>query len=113
MSKSNLRIAIIILTLITAVIHLGLNLGGLQPGFLVNAIGYLALMTVFFKWVNAPFLVGREKLLWYVYIGYTALTVVAYFAVNGGKSFSNPVGLVDKAVEVLLIAALWLHKDNS
>ncbi|HKZ69017.1 MAG TPA: hypothetical protein VI547_05510 [Anaerolineales bacterium] len=112
MSKPNLRLAIIVLTLITAVIHLALNLGGLQPGFLANAIGYVVLMVAFFKWVNLPFLAGREKLIWYVYMGYTALTVVAYFAINP-TPFTSLIGLFDKAVEVLLIAALWLHKDNS
>ena len=116
MNRPTLRNAIVVLTLATAAIHLYLNFntGAFvpQPAFIANAIGYVALLAVFFKWVNLPFLNGREKSLWYVYLGYTALTIVAYFAVNGAKSFSNPVGLADKAIEVLLIAALWLHKEN-
>ena len=116
MNRPTLRNAIVVLTLATAAIHLYLNFntGAFvpQPAFIANAIGYVALLAVFFKWVNLPFLNGREKPLWYVYLGYTALTIVAYFAVNGAKSFSNPVGLADKAIEVLLIAALWLHKEN-
>jgi hypothetical protein len=116
MSRSSLRIAIIVLTLITAAVHLYLNFNqgsfNFQPVFTLNALGYLALMVLFFKWVSVPFLAGREKLLWYAYMGFTALTIVAYFAVNGGASFSNPIGLFDKVVEVLLLGALWLHKEN-
>jgi len=114
MSKSNLRIAILVLGLATALIHLYLNvrMGRFDPAFTANGIGYLVLLAVFFKWVNLPFLQGREKIVWYVYMGYTALTIVAYFAVNSNP-FGDVLGLVDKAVEVLLIAALWLHKDNS
>lgn len=115
MSKSNLRIAIIVLTLVTAAIHLYLNFSQgsfqFQPGFTLNALGYLALLVAFFKWVSLPFLQGREKLLWYAYMGYTALTVVLYFLINP-QAFSNPVGLIDKAVEILLIIALWLHKEQ-
>jgi hypothetical protein len=116
MSRSNLRVAIIVLTLITAAIHLYLNFNKgffeLQIPFVLNALGYLALMVLFFKWVDVTFLKGREKLVWYAYMGFTALTIVAYFAVNQGASFSNYLGLFDKAAEVILLIALWLHKEN-
>jgi hypothetical protein len=114
MNRPMLRNAIVVLTLATAAIHFYLNFNTgsfvFQPAFTVNAIGYLALLAALL--LNLPFLAGRGKLLHYVFIGYTALTIVAYFAVNGAKSFSNPVGLADKAVEVLLVAALWFHKEN-
>jgi hypothetical protein len=109
MSKSNMRIAVIALTVVTILIHLSL----LLPPFLANAVGYAVLLVIFFKWLKLPFLAGRDKMVWYVFMGYTALTIVLYFVVNGGQAFSNPMGLVDKAAEVLLLAALWLHKDNS
>jgi hypothetical protein len=118
MSKSTLRIAIIILTLATAAIHLYLNFNQgsfqFQPGFTLNALGYLALMVLFFKWINLPFLQGSGKMIWYVYMGYTAVTVILYFLINipGGTAFTNVVGLVDKVIEVLLIGALWLHKEQ-
>jgi hypothetical protein len=99
MNRPTLRTAIIALTLATAAIHLYLNFNTgkfeFQPMFTLNALGYIALMVAFFKWVPLPLLEGRGRLLWYVYIGYTALTIVGYFAVNGARSFSNPVGLVD------------------
>jgi hypothetical protein len=116
MSRSNLRLAIIILTLLTAAIHVYLNFNtgtfSFQPVFTLNALGYLALLALFFKWIDVPFLRGREKLLWYAFMGYTALTLVAYFAVNGAAGFANPVGLIDKVVELFLLIALWLHKEN-
>lgn len=111
MSKSNLRLAIIVLTIATAVIHLALNLGGLNPPFIANGLGYLALMVAFFKWVDLPFLKGRGKIVWYVYMGFAAVTIVAYFLVSINP-LGNPVGLVTKVIEVLLIVALWLHKEN-
>jgi hypothetical protein len=114
MSKTNLRVAIIVLTVITALVHLSLNLGpsGIQPAFLANAIGYIVLLVVFFKWINLGFLAGREKMVWYGFMGYVVVTIVAYFVVNGGAAFSNPIGLFDKAVEVVLLITLWLHKEN-
>lgn len=116
MTKSNLRYAIILLTISTAIIHLYLNINtgrlDFQPAFTLNAIGYFGLMVAFFKWIDLPFLHGREKLVWYFYMGYAALTIVLYFVVNGALSFSNPVGLADKTIEVLLIAALWMHKEK-
>lgn len=112
MSKANLRIAIIVLTLITAVVHLLLNLASIQIPFILNAIGYVVLLAVFLKWINLGFLKGRAKLVWYVFMGFTVVTIIAYFAVNGGASFTNPVGLFTKADEVLLLIALWMHKEN-
>jgi len=116
MNRPTLRVAIIALTLITAAIHFYLNFNTgafvFQPAFTLNALGYLGLLVAFFKFAPLPFLEGRGKLLWYAYMGFTALTIVAYFAVNGAKSFFNPVGMIDKIVEVILLAALWMHKDN-
>jgi len=112
MNRPTLRIAIIALTLATAAIHLYLNFNTgkfeFQPMFTLNALGYIALMVAFFKWVPLPFLEGRGKLLWYVYMGYVLVTILGWVAVGA----RNIVGYSDKVVEVLLIAALWLHKDN-
>jgi hypothetical protein len=113
MNRSTLRGTIVILTLATAVIHFALvppmaqalGVGSTVP-FILNGVGYLALLAAW--WMRPAFLAGRERLVTYVFIGFTAVTIVAYFAVNQGASFSNPVGVLDKVVEVLLIAALWL-----
>lgn len=114
MNASTLRAAIALLTLATAGIHFALvppmaqtlGVGSTVP-FILNGGGYLVLLAAL--WLKPGFLAGRERLLHYVYIGFTTVTIVAYFAVNGAASFSNPIGLVDKAIEVALIAALWFH----
>jgi hypothetical protein len=102
---------IIVLTLATALIHgivLNLRMGRLDPPFTLNALGFLALLAALF-FVKVPFLAGREALLHYTYIGFTAVTIVAYFAIQGAAAFSDLLGLFTKAVEVALIAALWMH----
>jgi hypothetical protein len=108
MNRSTRRAAIAVLTVVTAIIHLVLVFPQGIPGgipFLLNGVGYLVLLALL--WFKPSFVAGREKLLYYAFIGFTAITVVAYFAVNGGASFSNPVGLADKVIEVVLMALLW------
>ena len=108
MNRSTLRTGILIFGLITAGVHLYLNvrLGRFDPAFTANGLGYLALLAVFF--FKPPFLAGREKLLHYVFIGFAAVTLVAYFVISEQR-FTDVLGLVTKADELLLIAALWLH----
>jgi len=108
MNRSNRRIAIAILTILTAIIHLALVLPQGLPGgipFLLNGLGYLVLLGLL--WFKPSFVAGRERWLYYAYIGFTAITIVAYFAVNVGNSFSYPIGLADKVIEALLIWVLW------
>jgi hypothetical protein len=114
MDKSRLRLAIIILTVITALIHLGLYFTDLSfIAFLLNAIGYGVLLAVFAKWLKLPFLAGREKLVWYVFMGFTAVTIAAYFVLNGSASlgYLGGLGIGTKVDELLLIGCLWLHKE--
>ncbi len=108
MNRSTLRTGILIFGLITAVVHLYLNvrMGRFDPAFTANGLGYLALLAAFF--FKPPFLAGREKLLHYVFIGFAAVTLVAYFVISEQR-FTDVLGLFTKADEVLLIAALWLH----
>ena len=109
------RTAIAVLTLATAGIHLALvppMAAALGPAstvpFILNGVGYLVLLAAL--WLKPAFLAGRERLLHYAFIGFTAVTIVAYFAVNGGASFSNPIGVADKIIEAALIVALWQHQ---
>lgn len=109
MNRSTLRIIIAILTLITAAIHfymgfrsLGDTLGIL---FLLNGVGYLALLAAF--WLDIP--KGRASLVRMALMAFAAVTFVAYFVVNRGFSFQNTIGLVTKLDELLLIVALYLY----
>src|SRR3970040_392000 len=105
MNRSTLRTGILIFGLITAGVHLYLNvrLGRFDPAFTANGLGYLALLAAFF--FNPPLLVGRERLLHYVVMGFAAVTIVSFLAI-GDKG--DLLGWATKADEVLLIAALWL-----
>ena len=106
MTKSNLRLGIIVLTVATALIHFYLNvrMGTIAPPFIANGLGYLALLVLYMKWVKLPFLEGRDSTLRYVYIGFTTVTILAWLAI-GDKS--DMLGYVTKAIEISLIAALY------
>ena len=112
MSKANLRFGIIGLTVATSLIHLSLGVGlsdSLDILFLLNGLGYLALMWTFF-WTPG-FIKVSKKLVYNTYLIFPIVTVVAYFVMWGADSFSNPFGLVTKGIEVLLVVALWKHKS--
>jgi hypothetical protein len=105
MSANANRIIIAILGLYTAIIHLVvLNLGpdGILPLFVLNGLGYFALLGALLFRIPA----GRQGLVHYAFMAYAAVTIVAWAIMNG--DFSDPVGVSTKAVELLLIIFLWL-----
>ena len=120
-----LQIAITILVAATALVHLfmGVNLtmavlsptaraaagtGGVTMGailavlFLCNFCGYVVLNAALYLPVLRRFQRVTRALL----IGFTAVTFVAYFAIDQGQALTNHIGLADKAVEAALIALL-------
>jgi hypothetical protein len=105
----SLQYAIIALTVITAVIHLalGLFLGEINPMFVLNGVGYLALAAALYF---IPQLAGQRSLIRWVLMGYTALTIVLYFVLT--PNIMSPVGLADKAVELILVILLWVDRKN-
>jgi ABC-type microcin C transport system permease subunit YejB len=113
MSKSNLRWAIILLSLATAAIHLSLNLSFSMDNmiFTLNGLGYLGLAALFY--FDNPITRGRESSFHWVFMGYTAVTIIAYFAINGVQPLgSDTLGYATKLIEALLIGALWMHKGK-
>jgi hypothetical protein len=110
MSKTTLRTLIIVLTLFTAAVHgivLNIQMGHLDALFTLNALGYLTLLGAFL--FNIP--AGMNKLVHYAFIGFTAVTIIAWAIING--DFSDPIGVSTKATEVLLIVFLWMHLNRS
>lgn len=107
-----LRVAIVTLTVATAAIHLALSAtAGLM--FVLNGLGYLALLAALL--LPLPFLAGRAKQVHFAFMAYTAVTILAWVAI-GEKDLSQPlgpIGYTNKAVEALLIAALWLHLQRT
>lgn len=106
-SLTPVQIGIIILTLATAAIHIWLAFQFPSPDviFILNGLGYVGLLAALF--LPIPQLAGYRGIVRWVLIGYTALTVVLYFAING--FFFFPVGYADKAIEVVLIALLLIE----
>ncbi|TAK14201.1 MAG: hypothetical protein EPO32_02460 [Anaerolineae bacterium] len=108
MSKANLRLAVILLTVFTGIVHLVvLNLDHIDTLFFLNGIGYFVLLGAF-TGVLKP-LAANQKLVHYGLIGFAAATIIAFFLFNG----SGLLGYVTKAVEVLLIVATYLHLQKS
>jgi hypothetical protein len=106
-------IGVTILTLATALIHLVvLNLmllqdpqfGKISIPFTLNGIGYLVLLAA----LNLPlgFLSRRRRLVRWVLVGFTAVTILAWLAL-GDKSF-GPLGLLGYATQIIQIALIGL-----
>lgn len=101
------QIVIIVITLITALVHLALfRAGGVI--MLLNGLGYLGLLLAYF--VKFDFLPIQRSWIRWAFIAYTAVTFIAYFATWRMDSFSNPMGLVTKFLELVLIFMLFRQK---
>lgn len=107
MSKNTLKSLILILGLATALIHLYLNirLSRLDIAFTLNGLGYLALLAAMFG--NLSFARGRSTLIHYAFMGFTAITILAWFALSG--NFGDSLAVIDKLIEIILLVVLWLH----
>jgi len=110
MSKQTLRYAILVLGLITGVIHtIVLPLLGFEWLLMpLNGLGFLVLTGVVF--FDPAFLSGQRKLIIYLFLAYTLVTIVGFFLLNSPPF--DPIGIVTKVDEALLIVALWLYKDK-
>jgi hypothetical protein len=95
-----LQVGIILLTLITAVIHLSLVFPSVL--FILNGLGYLALLGALF--LPIPQLTGYRALARWALVGYTALTIVLWVLIGS----RIPIAYVAKVDEVILIVLLWL-----
>lgn len=100
-----LQWGIIVLTVITAAIHIWLGLDFLDSGgqiFVLNGIGYLLLLALLLAPI-APLAPYRTVIRW-ILIAYAAVTVIAWILIGT----RTPLAFFDKAVEVALIVLLWL-----
>jgi hypothetical protein len=101
-SENNvLRIGIAVLTLATALIHLQLNFP--DPVFILNGLGYLALLAALF--VPIPQIARYRNAVRLVLVGYAALTILLWVLVGA----RTPIGYIDKGIEVVLISLLLLE----
>jgi hypothetical protein len=103
-----LQIAVILLAVITALIHLDLGVRFLMIGeggplpimWILNFVGYIVLVTALYL----PPLQGIQSITRWVLIAYTVLTVILWYLI--GISHANLEAYVDKLVEVVLIILL-------
>jgi hypothetical protein len=101
---SRLKIGIIFLTVATAAIHLivAFIFPSMRALFILNGLGYLALLVAYFL----PQLSSYRNIVRWLLIAFAAVTIIGYFVVNGFKV--DPLGWVDKAIEIALIVLLWM-----
>lgn len=105
------QFGIIITTVITALIHLYLGIKFSNPLFILNGIGYLALLVVLF--VRVPIAQKYRALIRWALIAFTVATIVAWLAI-GDKSWpGGALGYITKVIEVALIALLFMDRGRS
>lgn len=101
--------AIVGLTVATALIHIVLGVisgGTFLIIFLLNGLGYLALLAALYF---LPQFAAQRSMVRWALLAFTAVTFILYFAFNASNPW-NPMGLVDKAIELILIILLWQEK---
>ena len=111
-----MKALIALLTAATGILHLlvGFNIVGGSGAtnwiLVLNGVGYLVLLWLF--WTSSG---SRRGTIRWILLAYTLITLVGYFALNamtGSDSFANPMGLIIKAVELLLIILLFLDRGS-
>src|SRR4030067_3316660 len=85
----SLQTGILILTLATGIIHLillNVLLGKISVPFVLNGLGFLALLAAYF--LPIPVAKDNRNLVRWALIGFTAVTILAWVAI-GDKSWSG------------------------
>jgi hypothetical protein len=94
---------ITLLTVATAAIHFYVGASFGSTLFVLNGVGYLALLAAFL--LPLPQLARFREAVRWTLVGYAGLTIVLYFVLV--PAF-RPIGLVDKAIEAALVALLLI-----
>ena len=99
-----------LLTAATGILHLlvgfGVDIMGViepQSLLVLNGVGYLVLLWLF--WTSDG---SRRGTIRWLLLAYTLITLVGYFLINGSGGFQFTLGLIIKAIELLLIILLFL-----
>lgn len=111
MQLSSRQWGVVGLTTATAIIHLALAAGSegfFRIAFILNGIGYLALMAGMYF---LPQLAKQQGLIRWALLAFTAVTFVLYFVFNWPNVW-GPMGLVDKAVELALMVLVWQEQPK-
>lgn len=101
------QIAIVILTLATALIHISLLFPDVL--FILNGLGYLTLLAAYF--LPLPFVKDNRGLVRWAFMAYIIVTILAWIAM-GDKSWpAGALGYITKLIEIVLVVLLWTDKD--
>lgn len=95
------QVAIVVLALATALIHIWLAIPETMVAFYLNGAGYIALVIA----LHLPLLSRWKRLARILLIGYTLLTIVLWLLIGE----QNLLAYADKLVEVLLVILLVLE----
>jgi hypothetical protein len=96
-----IRIGVVVLTMITAIVHLSLLFP--DPVFILNGLGYLTLLAALY--LPIPRLVPHQRLVRLTLIGYAMLTILAWVAI-GERTL---LGYSTTADEVALVILLLIE----
>jgi hypothetical protein len=100
-----LQIGIILLTLVTAVIHLALGIPNSFMMFILNGIGYIVLVVALYL----PQLQQYQGIIRWALIAFTAVTVLGWVFIG----MRSTIAYIDKLAEVLLIVLLFIEMRSS
>ena len=110
-----LQIGIIVLTIATALIHLGLAYAQLSIGmmggimFVLNGLGYLGLLVALYFKLPIELITKNHSLVRWAFIAFTAVTILGWLAIGT----RNEIGYADKAIEVVLIVLLFVESRQA
>ena len=96
-----IRIGVVALTLMAAFVHLSRLFP--DPVFVLNGLGYLALLAALY--LPVPRLVPHRRLVRWTLIGYATLTILAWVAIGE----RTPLGYSTTAGEVALVVLLLME----
>lgn len=107
-----MKYLIALLTAATGILHVLVGfgvIGGVSNVLLIlNGVGYLLLLVLF--WMAS----GNGGIVRWILLAYTLITLVGYFIINSSANFGldNPIGLIIKGIELLLIILLLLYRGK-
>jgi hypothetical protein len=96
-----IRCGVVLLTLFAAAVHLSLLFP--DPAFILNGLGYLALLAALYFPIRR--LVSHRRVARWALVGYAALTLLLWVAIGE----RTPLGYATAADEVALVALLVLE----
>jgi len=110
MNLTGKHYGIILFTIATAILHITLFPDIM---FTLNGLGYLGLLGAYLLPIS--FFQQRHNLVWWAFVGYTALTIVLW-VIMGEKDFSastsSMIGYYAKAAELFLLGFLFADKPK-